>query len=168
MAWTAPKTWSVGEIATADDFNEQIRDNMGFVWREVAYAQITANVTGITGTNFAGAAAVVTAASTTFDGNPALVEFYAPGVDNTAAGQRMSFALSDGGTDVGILGQKVAAAVSATDAVHLTYRFTPSAAAHTYSIVAYVTANTGIVYAGGGGAGNLVPAYIRILQKGSA
>lgn len=28
MAWTAPRTWSTGDINTAADFNEQIRDNL--------------------------------------------------------------------------------------------------------------------------------------------
>ncbi len=28
MAWTAPKTWSVGETLTSSDMNTQIRDNM--------------------------------------------------------------------------------------------------------------------------------------------
>ena len=28
MAWTAPKTWSVGEPLTAPDLNAQLRDNM--------------------------------------------------------------------------------------------------------------------------------------------
>ena len=28
MAWTAPYTWSVGEIPTAAKLNEQLKDNM--------------------------------------------------------------------------------------------------------------------------------------------
>jgi hypothetical protein len=28
MAWTSPKTWTVGEVLTAADMNEQVRDNM--------------------------------------------------------------------------------------------------------------------------------------------
>ena len=28
MAWTTPKTWSLGQLVNAADLNEQIRDNM--------------------------------------------------------------------------------------------------------------------------------------------
>lgn len=28
MAWTTPKTWSVGQLVSAADMNEQVRDNM--------------------------------------------------------------------------------------------------------------------------------------------
>ncbi len=31
MAWTAPKTWDVGDLVTASDMNEQIRDNLSYV-----------------------------------------------------------------------------------------------------------------------------------------
>ena len=28
MAWIAPKSWSIGELVSAEDLNEQVRDNM--------------------------------------------------------------------------------------------------------------------------------------------
>lgn len=28
MAWTAPKAWTIGELVSAADLNEQVRDNM--------------------------------------------------------------------------------------------------------------------------------------------
>lgn len=28
MAWTTPKTWTIGELVTASDLNEQVRDNL--------------------------------------------------------------------------------------------------------------------------------------------
>jgi hypothetical protein len=31
MAWTAPKTWSVGEILTSPALNEQVRDNINWL-----------------------------------------------------------------------------------------------------------------------------------------
>lgn len=36
MAWTAPKTWTVGEVLTAADLNEQLRDNL--TWLKQAHA----------------------------------------------------------------------------------------------------------------------------------
>lgn len=32
MAWTTPDTWTAGQVVTAADFNEQIRDNMLFLY----------------------------------------------------------------------------------------------------------------------------------------
>ena len=31
MAWTAPATWSPGQVVTATDFNAQLRDNLGYL-----------------------------------------------------------------------------------------------------------------------------------------
>lgn len=31
MAWMTPKTWTVGELVTADDFNLYLRDNLTFL-----------------------------------------------------------------------------------------------------------------------------------------
>ena len=31
MAWTTPKTWSIGELVSADDLNSQVRDNLSFL-----------------------------------------------------------------------------------------------------------------------------------------
>ena len=28
MAWTTPKTWTIGELVTADDLNTHLRDNL--------------------------------------------------------------------------------------------------------------------------------------------
>ena len=28
MAWTTPKSWTIGELVSASDMNEQVRDNM--------------------------------------------------------------------------------------------------------------------------------------------
>lgn len=31
MAWSAPRTWIVGEVPTADLMNQEIRDNLSFL-----------------------------------------------------------------------------------------------------------------------------------------
>lgn len=28
MAWTTPRTWTIGQLVAADDLNEQLRDNL--------------------------------------------------------------------------------------------------------------------------------------------
>ena len=42
MAWTTPRTWTVGEVATAALFNEQVRDNLLAI-RQHAYVRKTAD-----------------------------------------------------------------------------------------------------------------------------
>jgi len=42
MTWTDPRTWSPGYIPTADDFNEQLRDNLSYLLNP-ASAEYTAN-----------------------------------------------------------------------------------------------------------------------------
>jgi hypothetical protein len=36
MAWTAPKTWSVGEVLTAANMNIHLRDNLNSTWHKIA------------------------------------------------------------------------------------------------------------------------------------
>jgi len=48
MAWTAPKTWSVGETLTAANFNTHVRDNSRATWREIARKSVTQSVTSST------------------------------------------------------------------------------------------------------------------------
>src|SRR5262245_10037005 len=46
MAWTNPKTWSVGETLTAANFNTHIRDNenvLGPIYRKMKAADETVN-----------------------------------------------------------------------------------------------------------------------------
>ena len=43
-------------------------------------------------------------------------------------------------------------------------RLTPSNAAHTYSIRAFVSAGTGVANAGAGGSGNAMPTFMRIVK----
>ena len=43
MAWTAPRTWSTGEIVTAAQLNEQIRDNMNMLIQKDGSVAFTAD-----------------------------------------------------------------------------------------------------------------------------
>lgn len=43
MAWTNPKTWSVGELVTAANMNTHVRDNLNNIGERL-YARSTANV----------------------------------------------------------------------------------------------------------------------------
>ena len=137
---------------------------------ELDYVQIT-SAASITASVEASANTVVTGSAVTYDGSTSIVvEFYAPVITpNAGAAENINIWLFDGSSSIGLMGQ-FTAATSATyrDPVHMTRRLTPSAAAHTYSIRATVTAGgTGTVQAGAGGSGAYMPAFIRITRATS-
>lgn len=134
---------------------------------EFDYAQITTGV-NVTATVEASADTIVTGAAVSYDGSTVIiVEFFTPQArprNATAAGNLLVW-LFDGSTSLGRIGflQNVS---TGTD-IHpmfCTRRLTPSAGSHTYSIRATVDAITGNVGAGAGGAGNVMPAYIRQIK----
>lgn len=132
---------------------------------EFDYAQITSNAS-ITATTEATANTVVTANAVTYDGSTTImVEFYSYALqpDSGAAGRTLTLFLYDGSSSIGFI-QSVKTAVISQDARQVgraAVRLTPSAAAHTYSIRAAVSAGTGTVNAGAGGSAAVVPAFIR-------
>jgi hypothetical protein len=73
---------------------------------ELAYAEQTSNVTGITGTTFAGGTQIVSAGSVTFDGTAVWIEFSSEGVSNSAGGNKTFFDLSQDGTSIGTIAVK--------------------------------------------------------------
>lgn len=130
---------------------------------EFDYAQATSGVAP-TATSEATANTVVTGNAVTYDGSTAIwVEFFTPAArPDSTAGRTMTFALYDGSSSVGLMGTiTMAASTGDTKTILLRYRLTPSAAAHTYSIRAYVSAGTGSISGQAGGSGLFVPLYIR-------
>ncbi len=136
---------------------------------EIDYAQITTATTSITATTEATANNIVSGNAITYDGSTTvIVHFFAPynSPDTASAGRSIVYCLYDGSSSIGIIGS-VRTPVSGTSLrvpVKLEYRLTPSNASHTYHIKAYVPSGTGLVEAGAGGVGNLVPAFIRITK----
>jgi len=127
---------------------------------ELAYAQITANVS-VTATVEATADSVVAAPALTFDGTtPVLIEFCASAV--VPGGGSVTLLLYQDGTSLGFLAWVTAA--SAYIPVFARRRITPTAGNHTYSIKAITSGGTGLVMAGNGTAGNYSPAHIRITR----
>lgn len=45
MVWTAPKTWNVGELLTAANFNLHIRDNLLYLYEQASFLQLGARTT---------------------------------------------------------------------------------------------------------------------------
>jgi hypothetical protein len=131
---------------------------------ELAYTEITSNVS-VTATVEASATPIVTAGAFTFDGSTkALIIFYTPLVITAAvASATVTLWLFEDGSSIGALGTvKTAAGVDTRVPVTVARRMTPSAASHTYSVRATQSGGNGTVAAAAGGSGNTFPAYIRI------
>lgn len=135
------------------------------IGQELAYAEVTADVSS-SATTEATAAVVVTAPSITLDGStPIIIEAYTPYILNNTAGNITYLVLFDNGVAIGIIG----ASHSATGGYRIgpvsgRRRLTPSAGAHVYSVRLMVGGGTGTVSAQAGGPGNFSPASIRITR----
>lgn len=133
---------------------------------ELTYDQWTTTV-NITATTEATANTIVTASAYTFDGaTVALIEFFCPFVTTSAtANQVVRLWLYEDGSSIGELARVrgYTTAASFQHTVTASRHMTPSAASHTYSIRGSNTiAGTSSASADTGGAGLLVPGYIRI------
>ncbi len=136
---------------------------------EIGYDQITTGV-NITGTTEAGANTIITCAAHTFDGTPVICEFFSPQVafPTASLGNSLGINLWEGATELGNLVFMRVDQISNQDfkSVYARYRFTPSAASHTYLLKAYASSTTGTpsIGAGAGGVGANVPAFVRFTK----
>ena len=148
----------------------------GTAWVEIArdlrtvldYVQGTAQ-TNITGTSEAAATLItgLTTSTLTLDGaTPIDVEAFAPLVsrgNSWIKGALYDNIASAGATSIGFF----ASSNGPSSDIVTTWkrRYTPTAATHAWSMRAWVDAGTGIVYAGAGGAGANMPAYVKISRS---
>lgn len=134
---------------------------------ELAYSQITAAVS-VTATSAATATTVIAGSAVSYDGGAIILEFFAPQIQTPSAAPGNSFMLNlwDGATDLGYFGQCITAAASTLCVpVLLRRRLVPTVASHTYGVRAWTPSGTnGVVGAGVGGIGVLVPAYLRVTR----
>ncbi len=133
---------------------------------EFDYAQITSNAS-ITATTEATANTVVSGNAVTYDGSTiVLIHAFAPLVAPGTGAVWIRFQLYDGSSSIAdTWGYWQPASPPEYVPVNLFRRLTPSNASHTYSLRAYqANSNTGTVFAGAGGSGNVVPAFIRITK----
>lgn len=134
---------------------------------EFDYVQKTTNTT-ITATTEGGADTVLTGNAVTYDGSTiVMVEWWSPQVSTPAASGGITLvALYEGATILGYFNGPTAQAVAneAYGSQSGRYRFTPSAASHTYHIKALVTTGTGTVSGGAGGTGAFLPTFMRITK----
>lgn len=102
----------------------------------------------VTATTEATGNSIIAGTSHTYEAVPHLAQYYAPQArpDNAAIGRGIHFVLYDVTTAIGELAfVQTPAASSMNLPIHGWYRFTPTAAAHTYNVKAWVSAGTGLV-----------------------
>ena len=165
MAWTDPRTWTIGEIVTKAIMDTHVRDNLNETWHEMAYVEFTADVT-TTATTEAGAATVVSSGAVTLAAVPTVIEFFCVKVESTTSGPVPIVFLTEDGTSLGTIGE---VGVGGSGPMKAERRKTPTAASHTYIIKLYTgVAGTVACRAGVGGPATKLPGFIRIWQKGAA
>lgn len=161
MPWNAIHTFSVGEVATAANVNNNFAD-LNYVARELDYAQITASPAAVSATTEGTAVAQITGNSVTYDGTRVKVEFYCPQVlQSTSLTATLVFLCGTRVVGHAILTTGASTPGSNPGQPHMVFD-TPSAGAHTYSVAMYVSTGNATVVAGAGGSGNLVPAFLRV------
>ncbi len=135
---------------------------------EIAYDQITSGV-NVASTSEGAPTAIIAGTSHTYEAVPYVAEFFSPSVTDpsSAAGIVTMLFIADGAS-IGRIAVSESITVS-TQTLNPTvgkFRFTPTAAAHTYGISAFCSATTGTpaVGAGAGGINTPVPAYLRITK----
>ena len=129
------------------------------------YAQITSNVT-VSAASEATATTVVSGSTITYDGTAVIVEFFAPAV-YPAPNDLVSFWLYLDGSSIAHLGLLSATPTTGNGMiipVTLRYMYTPTAGGHTFSIRASRSATNATIYAGAGGQGVYVPAFLRVTK----
>ena len=103
MAWTDPATWAVDQVVTADEMNEQVRDNLNYLLSPNHQRIMRSNGGTYTITNvttFQAIDATNLSISLTTHGGPILVNFLATGYTNGAAHEGY-FDIAVDGTRVG-------------------------------------------------------------------
>lgn len=148
-------------------------DASALVWREgprvpgdqLDYAQITADVTAITATTEGTAVSVIAGNSITYDGSKVKVEAWTPGYKSAATQNRIFFVVL---CDSTVVGQAIVLSngTGENEPVKIEAFHTPTAAAHTYALKAFVenASFAGTVRAGAGGSGAVLPAFLRITK----
>lgn len=136
---------------------------------EINYTQITAPV-NVVSTAEATGTTILSPGAITFDGSAVLLHFYTMGLttDTAAAADTVIVSLFEGATQISRIAfaQTTVTASANSIGVNGFYRFTPSAASHTYTLTAFATSTTGTpkVLAGNGGTNGNAPAFVRFTK----
>ena len=139
---------------------------------EIGYDQITSQVNVVSTTEATGTT-VIAAAAHTFDGTAVMVEFFSYSVGTPVVASVNDFviiSLFEAATQIGRLAHvnlnEGSVAMGLFASVCARYRFTPTAASHTYTVTAHTSSTTGTPFVGAGAAGTGVgvPAFVRFTK----
>ncbi len=135
---------------------------------ELNYTEITSTVNVVATSESAGTT-IISPGAIVFDGAPVLCQFFGYyNLPTAAAGNFLIVSLFESATQITRLGLAKTPSVTAQDAMTLfsQYRFTPTAASHTYTVTAFVASTTGTpaVSASAGGTGSGPPAFVRFVK----
>lgn len=131
---------------------------------QLAYVEVTSPVT-ISATSEGTANTVATAPSLTFNGTTTVVvEFFAPQWVSPAAVSDSFLVIYEDGASIGWIGvmHNTSSSEVASMPVLVKKEIVPTAAAHVFSVRAYVTSGSGRVDGGTGGVAAYNPCFIRI------
>lgn len=130
---------------------------------EFGYDQITSSV-NCTSTTEASGTAIISCAAHIFDGSPVWAHFWAPTIV-TPSNNHLYISLFEGATQLGRFTDfYINSSVTTQGPMIGRFRFTPSAASHTYTVTGHCNVGSAVVSAGAGGTGTLMPANI-VFQK---
>lgn len=135
---------------------------------EFGYDQITAPVTVVSTTESAGTT-IITCAAHVFDGGPVMAIFNAPYIAvGATANEGIVPCLFEGATQLGRFSSNANPVGTAgiNDPAAVQFRFTPTAASHTYTVTAFGSVTTGApsIGAGAGGTAAYMPCFIRFVK----
>lgn len=127
------------------------------------YVQITASVT-VSGSVYSSPTDVITGSTVTYAATPTLIQFYSPRIERST-GASISIGLYDGSTHIATIAEYSDGNGGHGVPCYAAYRFTPTAASHTYSIKAFCSGGNTTVFAGNAsGSGAYAPAFIRVTR----
>lgn len=143
MAWTAPRDWTAGELVTEAMMDTHIKDNLNYLNDlRVKYAQVTADVTGIAGTE----TDIITAPAFTPISSSRLLRISfrcRSTIAGTSTGV-FTFRLKEGSTTLNEINNRLGSTSTSGEFVTTwTYVASPSAASHTYKATAQRATGTG-------------------------
>jgi hypothetical protein len=147
---------------------ESFGSAVGGAGTEWDYAQITSSPTAVSATTEATSVAQITGNPVTYDGTRVKVEFWCPKtVFGSGSGPEFIGVFYRDTTVIGHFTMNQGAPQNSQwfGSVKAETYDTPSAASHTYSIKAYISASgSSQVIAGAGGPGNYEPAFLRVTK----
>jgi hypothetical protein len=133
---------------------QELAERVEAIAQPLAYVERTTSLTVTTTVQ-----QFVSAGAITYEAQPILIEFFAARCNSNAA--TMAVQLFDASTNLGDLAVFTGAIEAPGRAAR---RLTPTAGSHTYRIQALMSAGTGTIWAGAGGPGGAMPAFIRITR----